>query len=199
MLVAFGSGNKSLDLSGCAGGLDPLGFPWPDRLVVAKLAGNPPTATLGAVDDGISQVDAIAMAGRSDGAWLVWSRNALQGDPGAIYAARLDADGNLAAGPWKLAESVELYTGSIAADRLGDDLVVAWASVYGAPTRIEVRRLDGAGAEVATASIEVEDRVPDPVAVLGSPAGNGVLLAYTQQPQGEISRKVHLRRLGCAD
>jgi len=197
VLAAFASGTTPLELSGCAGGLEP-GFPFANRMVVAKVTGNPTTAMLGAVDDGYSQVGAIAMAGRSDGAWVVWSRFPLQGDPGTIEAARLDADGNFAAGPWTLAQGFGLHTASIGADRLGDDLVVAWAETAQVPMHIEVRRLDGTGAEVAKGSFEGKESLMQAIAVLGSPAGADVLLAYSLWSEAEQHAKVHLRRLGCA-
>jgi hypothetical protein len=197
-LVAFANGQAQIDLAGCASGVDPS-QPYSTQLVVAKITGGNPTfTTLGDVAKSLGQINGLAMAERSDGAWVAWGRASVQGADGSIEAARLDADGHFAAGPWTFQAANDVHSASVGAGRLGDDLVIAWADVSQVPTRVEVRRIDGTGAEVAKGSFEVEDSVLQGIAVLGSPEGDAVLLAYAQWSQSKGIAEIHLRRLGCA-
>ncbi|MDI1480195.1 hypothetical protein [Polyangium sp. y55x31] len=193
-LVGFASNDDPASAKGCTGSLGAA-----TRGVVARVTdGNPVGTELAATTpDNPAWIMGLAMAGRSDGAWLTVGRSGWIEATATIQAHLLDAAGTSVAAPFTLAGSSDLNPDSVGASSMADDLVAAWS--YGALSadRIEVKRVNAAGAVVATAMIEATPGPPQPIAVLGSPTGDAVLLAYSAISPVDQTARIHLQRLGC--
>ncbi|MDC3961438.1 hypothetical protein [Polyangium jinanense] len=194
-LVGFASNDEPANAKGCTGSLGDA-----TRVVVARVTdGNPVGTELAATTpDNPASIMGLAMAGRSEGAWMTVGHSGWIEATATIQAHLLDAAGTSVAAPFNLAGASDLNPDSVGASSMAGDLVAAWS--YGAlsPDRIEVKRVNAAGAVVATAMIEANLGTSQPIAVLGSPTGDAVLLAYSAISPEDPTARIHLQRLGCA-
>lgn len=193
-LVAFSSGRPF----GTCFNDDGIPGP-PTELQVAWMDGNG-TIKPGAVLPGIEPIFGAQIVARSDGAWLVWQHDGSTSEVSPpILAVRLDATGQLASDIFEVVPTGASSARPFAADRLGDKLVVAWVDAIdpSAPSLI-VQVFDEAGLLTGGASLSTAPGFffDDQLAIMGSPAGNQVLLAYASDP-GDGLRRIHVARLDC--
>ncbi|MDI1449086.1 hypothetical protein [Polyangium sp. 6x1] len=191
-LVGFAS-NEPASASGCTGSVSTA-----KQVVVARVTdGNPVVAELAASTlDGQAAIQGLAMAARSDGAWLAWGRTDALGST-SLSAQVLDAAGNFVDGPFEIAKSNDIHPATLGAGRMKDDLVVAWSSGALTSTRIEVARISAGGYFHIEATIEEKSSVSQPIAVLVSPTGNAVLLVYSVVSEVDQTSRIRLQRLVC--
>ncbi|MDI3289866.1 hypothetical protein [Polyangium sp. 15x6] len=193
-LVGFASNDESPSAKGCTGSLGAA-----TRVAVARVTDGSPVGTelAATTPDNPAWIMGLAMAGRNDGAWVTVGRSGWIEATATILAHLLDAAGASVAAPFNLAGSSDLNPDSVGASSMAGDLVAAWS--YGGlpPDRIEVKRINAAGAVVATAMIEANPSLSQPIAVLGSPTGDAVLLAYSSISPVDQTARIHLQRLGC--
>ncbi|WP_136970336.1 hypothetical protein [Polyangium sorediatum] len=194
MLVAFASNDDPASASGCTGSLSNA-----KQVVVARVTdGSPVGITLaGSTPDGPSVIQGLGMAGRNDGAWLAWGRAGWIETTATLQAQRLDAAGAFVGEPFFLAGSSDLNPATLGVGRLNNDLVVAWATGAQTSTRIEVRRLSTWSAGNPEATIEEKLSVSQPIAVLGSPTADAVLVAYSVVSEVDQTSRIHLQRFDC--
>lgn len=146
--------------------------------------------------EGNVPVAQLEIVPRSDGAWLVWTR-ATGGGASPIQAARLDGAGQIVVGPFDVSDSGDVpLTGWLAADRLGDRLVVASVNdPAGNPAEIVVRVIDSSGETVGRGVLGPGPLMPGALDVLGSADGeSGVVVAWAEPGPPD---RVRLARLAC--
>lgn len=169
-LVAFANGASS---PGC---FDPE-LPGPPHAIHVVRILDDGTFTTGAMLPQGGPLAQIAMAGRSDGAWLVWQR-ASGGKIAPIQAVRLDLAGDVVFGPVDVVPS-ESEPGRFAVDRLGDELAIAYEALglsAEAPSLVAGRVGDD-GVLAASATLD-GPILTAPPSVLASPSGDQILVAY---------------------
>jgi hypothetical protein len=140
------------------------------------------------------------MVAHSDGAWLVYQPDGSTSEvPPAILAVRLDGGGQVVSDYIAVATDGSAATyGPFAAGRLGDKLVVASVDSFdpSAPTLI-LQVFDENGLVGATSlNTAPEWFSDDQLAVLGSPAGDQVLLGYASTVKDAPTR-IHVARFDC--
>lgn len=117
----------------------------------------------------------VLAAVRSDGAWVAWLRDGSTSD---VWAARLDASGSFAAGPYAVtAGAAPAADGLFAISTLGDDLLVAWGMESGA---IGVRLVGDEGEALSHVVLPTSGTLFDAVSVLGAPSGDAAVVGYTE-------------------
>jgi hypothetical protein len=193
-LVGFASNDEPASASGCTGSLSSA-----KQVVVARVIDGSAVVTelAASTPDGPSVIQGLGMAGRSDGAWVAWGRAGWVETTATLQAQRLDAAGTFVGEPLFLAGSSDLNPATLGVGRMNDDLVVAWATGAQTSTRIEVRRISTWSASNAEATIEAKLSVSQPIAVLGSPTGDAVLVAYSVVSAVDPTSRIHLQRFDC--
>jgi hypothetical protein len=169
-LVAFANGASS---PGC---LDPE-LPGPPHAIhVVHLLDNGDYSTGAMLAQG-GPIAQIAMAPRSDGAWIIWQR-ASGGQIAPIEAVRLDVAGEVVLGPIDVAPSASEPV-SFAVDRLGDELAIAYefAGLNARAPGIVAGRVRDDGVLVAAGSLD-GPILTGPPSVIGAPSGDRILVAF---------------------
>jgi hypothetical protein len=188
-LVAFSSGSDFHDAD-CATG---VGVTTAQRLFVlrvdkngkAELAQELKVPSAGAI------VTSLKVVPRLDGAWLVWTDTGNEG----LQTVRLDPAGNVAGGPFVVPFSGD--QGSISATALGDRLAVAWTfSPTDVSPSVQMRLIDPSGAVAVEQDILVDGIAPGRTALLGSPSGKALIVAWTGH--GAVAPQVQLGRFACS-
>jgi len=145
---------------------------------------------------GSEPLSLVELAPRGDGAWLVWRRSP-DNMVGALEGARLDGQGAL------VGEAVTLVgQGSeprwLDIDGVGDGLAVVWIdTIVNGPPLVAVAAFGGAG------DLQAEELVPttgwaggEP-AIIASPDGRSLLVAWSEQLGDGIADEMMLARLDC--
>jgi hypothetical protein len=172
----------------------------------AALDGPPNEIQIGPFQDvptafvrGTDPIASIQLVPRTDGAWLVWQEDGSTTRlPPPIMAARIGAQGQLESDAIEVTSTS--VVGPIAADRLGDKLIVAWEeSAEPGPPSIVIRVIDENGQPAGTATL------PSPgwytqsgISLLGSPSGQQLLVAFPSLLGDEGRSVVHVARYDCA-
>jgi hypothetical protein len=144
-----------------------------------------------------SPVTRVRTAAHRDGMWVAWTEAGIDA-VAPIHAVRVDTAGTVVTAVIDLAMPLQhaAQTGSIAADRLGTRLAVAWVDdPAGNPPDVAVAVHDGETL-VAEALYQPEGGVFGAVSVLGSPAGDAVLVAWSELVGSES--RVRLARFDCS-
>jgi hypothetical protein len=144
----------------------------------------------------------LALAGRADGAWLVWQNNgqsALQPPP--VQAVRLDASGAVAGSIFQVTKDGETDR-PFAAAALGPWLAVAWIAAFDASASvIHVDLFDESGAFVIGTSITTAPfgAPATSLSLLASPGDNQLLLAWAGiVPSPSVQATLQVARISCA-
>lgn len=194
-LVALSTGASpgGADCSDPAGG-------WPDDVQIVRTDGAGVTFTdhLGAPG---SATD-VKMAPRSDGAWVVLGTPPGQVVNGMFLGARLDLEGKVAAmfpvgggdQTWEIPQN-----GTLTAAAVGDNLAVAWVDFGGDKGPfLNVKVFDPGGAPTAQAQLFFGGSPAGAPALLGSPSGGHLLLAWAETPaQGGDGEMIQAVRIDC--
>lgn len=153
-------------------GLDQVGPP--SMLQVSRLdASGALLETTEALFAGTS-FGAVAMSERPDGAWLGWTT---AGRSASTFVARVDGTGHLAAGAFDVTNhSFPALNGStIALAPFRDDVLVGWQS----GDRIVLALVTPEGFNVAQGEIPFFGKFQGQLSMLGSPAGDAVLVGWS--------------------
>lgn len=152
-----------------------------------------------------SVVTRLRMAPRNLGAWAAWTT---EGSPDYVWSARLsdkpvflekepvgigigDENGNTG----------QLKAGTFAVARLGDDsLVIGMPGTLNGKEVILVAARPDTPADTSTWSVHLspEGVVDSPIAMVPSPTGRAVLVAWSELPEGETDHRIRIARLECA-
>jgi hypothetical protein len=166
----------------------------PTRLEVARLDDGAASPVLVHWSDDGVPIAGLRLIRRPGGAWLVWQLG------GSLHALGIDEAGEPLTPRSVLVADGFGVDGFAAAD-LGDQLAVAYTDAFDPfVSKIVLRVFDEHGAPVGESVIEPELEhwpVP-PYALLGSPSGDRLLLAWTAAPGGP-EKRVKVGRWSCAD
>ena len=151
------------------------------------LAGPPTTLAVTQLDlDGevVAPLDALALGAsvrtvavtpRTDGAWVAWIH---EGATSEVSAVRIDALGHFVGTPFTASAGLEPASeGLFAATPLGERLLLVWGLGSGA---VAVRLVGDDGQTISQAILPTSGTLFHAVSVLGSPAGDAAVVAYTQ-------------------
>jgi hypothetical protein len=187
VVTSNGAGNAQ---SLCSAGPDGAGPP--TRVDVVLISwGKPPAFVLG-VDAG-SEVEDVAAAPHPDGVWAVWRTQALTGVP-PLRAARFQVASAGVVGPGDVTEPGDAPF-AFAAAALGSRLAVAWKSdPANNPPDLRVRVLDASLGLVAAAALDNALGFDGSTSLVGSPAGDSLVVAWTANG---MAARAKLGRLDC--
>jgi hypothetical protein len=187
VVTSNGAGNaQNLCSAGPAGAGPPTRV---DAIFVSW--GAPPAFVLG-VDAG-AEVEGVAAAPHPEGAWAVWQTQTLSAVP-PLRAARFQVASAGIVGPGDVTDPGDAPLGFSAA-ALGPRLAVAWKSdPADNPPDLRVRVLDAFIGLVVTAALEDPPGLDGPTSLVGSPAGDSLLVAWTANG---MAARAKLGRLDC--
>jgi hypothetical protein len=178
-------GVDSCDLAGDVGS--------PSTLRIARVSGNAIDVQVGDVLAAPAPLAALAMAPRSDGAWLVFAR-ASGGQAPALQAARIDTNAKLLGAPVPITGGLPLVS-SLSVDHIGDHLVVAWVDLD--TTAVHVARFDDTVKLVQEVVIPIDAHPTGHTSLQGLPGG-ALLVAWSSAKSIDEAARVHVAMLGCA-
>lgn len=176
---------------------------WPDdvQIVVTDGAGFTVTDSLGAPGTATD----VKMAARSDGAWVVIGTPPGQVVSGMFLGSRVDAAGKVVlmfpvGGGSGEPGAENPQNGTLTAARLGDQLAVAWVD-YGGDKGpfLRVKVFDVNGLPTGHAEIFPGTSFSGAPSLLGSPAGDSLVLAWSETPDQGVNDGDKLRavRIDC--
>jgi hypothetical protein len=141
----------------------------------------------------------LRMAPRLDGAWLAWTLAPLEDAPSALRVARMTPSGEVALPPITVPSCSTPVTGSLAAEQVDGDLVVAVVETNtGGKDRIVLRRLDAAGTLTWMTTLFPGGKVEGSLSILAQ-RGRGLLIAWAERPSSSSASQLRAVRLGCAE
>ena len=177
---------------------------------VDPLLGVDPRSTWGSLPDAgsvASGMSTIALTARpGGGAWLTWfAESTSPGTEGALRVASIGHDG-----AWlsdvSVTDHVDTATGGWPNDAgfttaaLGDRLAMAWlytpATTLDVADQLVVEIVDTAGAVAGWTLIPAEGALTTPPALMVSPAGDAILVAWSSARAGQDER-VQMMRVDC--
>jgi hypothetical protein len=175
-------------------GLDLSSIEPAKRITFARIDATAESATTGDTLDVGAPVSRLRMAPRSDGAWAVY------GTEGLVYFATRVSSALEATPPVSIGGAFGAPDPhGFAIGSSGDALVlVDVETLVGGAQAIAVRRFDPQGKPLFSLSIAAEGSVDrDPPALVISPAGDAMLVAWTERAPGAPSYRLRLARVDC--
>jgi hypothetical protein len=187
VVTSNGAGNTQ---SLCSAGPDAAGPPTRVDVILSSW-GKPPAFVLG-VDAG-AEVEEVAAAPHPEGVWAVWRTQQLTAVP-PLRAARFQVASAGVVGPGDVTDPGDAPF-DFAAAALGSRLAVAWKSdPANNPPDLRVRVLDASLGLVAAAALDNPPGLIVPTSLVGSPAGDSLVVAWTANG---MAARARLARLDC--
>ncbi len=165
----------------------------PTHVQVTRLSGGAPVEVEAAWDES-TPLGSLELVPRSGGAWMVWDYAGATSTP--IFARTIDGSGVPAPESLPVTAAGETaIAGSLAVDRLGDALLVAWHAPGGS---IVVRVIDGGGAVLLSAVVPIDGSAKGAVSVIGAPSGDAILVAWAEVPPNQAAARIRIAKLACS-
>lgn len=159
----------------------------PTEVAISRVRETSAPVSLGKLTSEDAIVD-VQVAAHPDGAFVVYSTAGADG--GRIVAARVVDTGGVVAGPTAISPP-NLAITAFALGSVGDQLAIAWRKDFD----LAVSVFD-ASFGLRAETVVVSEPSFGPSALFGSPAGEGLVVAWTATPPGDF--RVRLARLDCA-
>ncbi len=197
-LLTFASNGTAFDDSACFI-VSEIGLP--DRVQIAVVSPSDGELAFVGADawPAGARVKQLMTAPRGDGAWIAWTA----GDDPSIGLARADGDGRIALAPVELVHpGGAALAGSLGLADLGDRAALAWIEHHEGQDppaedtlRVSIREADGS--EALSAALPLESRARARVSVVGAPASEQIVVAWSERSTGSEPDRVRLARFAC--
>ncbi|WP_437683346.1 hypothetical protein [Sorangium sp. So ce131] len=153
-------------------------------------------------NEAISEAAPVArlrVAPRPDGAWLAWSLAPVGDAPGALRVARMTPSASVALPPVTVPSCFALVPGSLAAEQVEGDLVVAVVetSTDGSDA-IVLRRLNASGELTWLHTVYPTGKVEGSLSMVAQ-GGRGLLLAWAERSSSTSASQLRAARFDCAE
>ncbi|AUX43342.1 hypothetical protein SOCE26_047900 [Sorangium cellulosum] len=153
-------------------------------------------------NEAISEAAPVArlrVAPRPDGAWLAWSLAPVEDAPGALRVARMTRSASAALPPVTVPSCFSLVPGSLAAEQVEGDLVVAVVETStDGSDRIVLRRLNAGGEVTWMKTVYPTGKVEGSLAMVAQ-GGRGLLLAWAERSSSASAAQLRAARFDCAE
>lgn len=173
-----------------------------NRLSFARLDHSGYPATPGDTIEAKSQILRVRMAHHSKGAWAVWSEHP-DGGLTTFHAVRIDEAGAVVSPHYTgFSQEGQVEADSFDIDSLGNRFVIATVATDGDTPTIVVQGLDFGPNNTGSfweLFIKPEGTVEGPLDIVASPAGDALLLTWTEKPAGSDARRLRVARIDCTE